>query len=214
MNVEPTSSSKHWLSLSEAAELLGVHFTTLRRWADQGIISHMRTPGGRRRFKLLDLQKFLWQTQHNKTEGNKQTDSLSFGSVNIQLSMQNESWMHKFGELDRIKLRGSGQMMFGLLLQYAARSENNLVFLEEAMQIAQDVGAVCARSEMTVIEVVEAFLLFRNTIMEMVLKSSTVQFSQDKEGRQIHLRTNEYMDALLLSIITSYNKTHPLTVER
>lgn len=38
------------ITLPEAARLLGVGPTTLKRWSDQGRIPHTRTPGGHRRF--------------------------------------------------------------------------------------------------------------------------------------------------------------------
>src|SRR5512135_3424977 len=51
--------AERWLDLSEAAQLLGVHFTTLRRWADAGEVPCIRTPGGRRRFAQADLVRFM-----------------------------------------------------------------------------------------------------------------------------------------------------------
>ena len=44
-----------WLSLREAAKRLSVHTTTLRRWADEGRIPVMLTPGGHRRFAASDV---------------------------------------------------------------------------------------------------------------------------------------------------------------
>src|SRR5512143_3823349 len=58
----PTRDSAHsgrWLDLSDAARYLGVHFTTLRRWADAGQVPCIRTPGGRRRFAEAELETFL-----------------------------------------------------------------------------------------------------------------------------------------------------------
>ena len=55
----------HWLSLKEASELLGIHFTTLRKWADDGEIRVFRTPGGHRRFSVTDLRRFL-ETRANR----------------------------------------------------------------------------------------------------------------------------------------------------
>ena len=52
-------SGMQWLTLKEASEFLGVHFTTLRKWADEGEIRVFRTPGGHRRFSLADLRRFL-----------------------------------------------------------------------------------------------------------------------------------------------------------
>src|SRR3990172_2989793 len=46
------------ISLKQAAQHLGVHPTTLRRWADTGEIPVMLTPGGHRRFAVSDIERF------------------------------------------------------------------------------------------------------------------------------------------------------------
>ena len=51
-------SAKQWLSLGEVAELLGVHPSTVRNWADQGHLPVYRTRGRHRRFKQQDVE--LW----------------------------------------------------------------------------------------------------------------------------------------------------------
>jgi excisionase family DNA binding protein len=47
------------LTLEEAARLLGVCPTTVRRYTNRGWLSHHRTPGGQRRFRLSGLVKFV-----------------------------------------------------------------------------------------------------------------------------------------------------------
>ena len=51
------------LSVSEAAEHLGFHKATIRRWADKGVLPHFRTPGGQRRFYVDELDSFLASLQ-------------------------------------------------------------------------------------------------------------------------------------------------------
>jgi len=48
-----------WLTLGEAARLLGVAQSTMRKWADQGVVPAIRTHGGHRRFRRGDLEAFL-----------------------------------------------------------------------------------------------------------------------------------------------------------
>ncbi len=48
----------HLLSISEAAERLGVNKKTLRAWADKGHIEHVRTPTGYRLFDPEVLEAF------------------------------------------------------------------------------------------------------------------------------------------------------------
>lgn len=56
-----TESNAHpaptWVGLSDAVEILGVHETTVRRWADSGAIKQIRTPGRQRRFSREDCER-------------------------------------------------------------------------------------------------------------------------------------------------------------
>ncbi|NJM08455.1 helix-turn-helix domain-containing protein [Candidatus Gracilibacteria bacterium] len=54
------------LSLAEASKRLGVHATTLRRWADAGAIPVYMTPGGHRRFASGDIEALIaGERQHS-----------------------------------------------------------------------------------------------------------------------------------------------------
>ncbi len=48
-----------WLSLSEAAELLGMHPATVRLWADRNELPSRRTNGGHRRFRRSDSTSMI-----------------------------------------------------------------------------------------------------------------------------------------------------------
>src|ERR1700730_9948120 len=50
---------EEWLSLREAAELLGMHPATVRLWADRNEIPARRTSGGHRRFRRTDIEAHL-----------------------------------------------------------------------------------------------------------------------------------------------------------
>ncbi|MDH6097793.1 MerR family DNA-binding transcriptional regulator, partial [Anabaenopsis sp. FSS-46] len=41
----------------EAAKILGVHVSSLRRWENEGKLKAIRTPGGQRRFILEEVEK-------------------------------------------------------------------------------------------------------------------------------------------------------------
>lgn len=57
MNVEPTHNAPPPVSISEAAKVLGVSASTLRRWESEGKIRPARTLGGQRRYSLEELQR-------------------------------------------------------------------------------------------------------------------------------------------------------------
>ncbi|HSS10539.1 MAG TPA: helix-turn-helix domain-containing protein [Acidimicrobiales bacterium] len=48
-----------WLTVGEAAELIGIHPTTLRRYEREGLIKARRTPTNQRRFRRSDVEKLL-----------------------------------------------------------------------------------------------------------------------------------------------------------
>lgn len=47
------------LTPGESARRLGVHIDTLRRWAADGKIMSVRTPGGQRRFPESEIERIL-----------------------------------------------------------------------------------------------------------------------------------------------------------
>ena len=49
------------LTISQAAERLGVHQKTLRAWADKGLVAHVKTPTGYRLFDPADLDRLRFE---------------------------------------------------------------------------------------------------------------------------------------------------------
>src|SRR5690349_7942068 len=62
-----SQSGEEWLSLREAAELLGIHPATVRLWADRNELPSRRTNGGHRRFRRSDIEARLRQDTERKT---------------------------------------------------------------------------------------------------------------------------------------------------
>lgn len=54
-----SSETPEWLTLGEAARYLGVAQSTVRKWADMGRLETFKTPGGHRRFRRDDLDRFM-----------------------------------------------------------------------------------------------------------------------------------------------------------
>ncbi|HSK15709.1 MAG TPA: response regulator [Gaiellaceae bacterium] len=50
---------REWLTLGQAAAYLGAAQSTVRKWADDGQLPAFYTPGGHRRFRRTDLDRFL-----------------------------------------------------------------------------------------------------------------------------------------------------------
>lgn len=63
----PRRGEGPWVSISAAARALGVSTSTLRVWASEGRIPHVRTAGGHRRFNPEGLRDWLANQPGNAT---------------------------------------------------------------------------------------------------------------------------------------------------
>ena len=60
--------SQKLLSISKAADLLGLHVQTLRGWDKNGKLKPVKTLGNHRRYRLDDLQKLAGKEQDEKSD--------------------------------------------------------------------------------------------------------------------------------------------------
>ena len=68
------------LSTSDAARLIGVGTTSVKRWADTGLLDCVRTAGGHRRFTRDSLDRFIRMQSHEEpmaTEVDRWLDTLA-----------------------------------------------------------------------------------------------------------------------------------------
>lgn len=56
---EAQDPADQMLTPAQAAAMFGVTVKTMTRWANRGQITHIRTPGGQRRYRRGDLEAFL-----------------------------------------------------------------------------------------------------------------------------------------------------------
>ena len=68
---------KHYLTIGEASVRLGVCLTTLRRWNRDGKIHCYRTPGGHRRFALIEVERIISENVTEKVVGIDASGSLN-----------------------------------------------------------------------------------------------------------------------------------------
>lgn len=54
-----TQPVEPFIGTSKVAALCGVSLSTVARWADEGRIPHLTTPGGWRKFRKSDVDAFI-----------------------------------------------------------------------------------------------------------------------------------------------------------
>lgn len=60
---QPLPGEDTLLTPREVAELFGVRTTTIARWAREGRLSPMRTPGGHRRYRSAEVRELLHENE-------------------------------------------------------------------------------------------------------------------------------------------------------
>ena len=206
-----SSLNKEWYELAEAAHLLGVHFTTLRRWADAGKIAHMRTPGGRRKFHRSVLAAWLTSGQQVAQEPQSTMAPLEMQTLKVTrentqaLAKRGSNWMELISPEQRMAFRYSGQRMLALMMQVIAHQDAE-PFMAEARHVALDYSEMAFRAGLTSSQLVEAFLFFRRSILVSLHATSSLSSSHDPEGQRLFERANDFFDLFLMTTLDHFLK--------
>jgi excisionase family DNA binding protein len=204
-----------WLSLSDAADIVGVHFTTLRRWADAAEIECIRTPGGQRRFKAEVVAQFLAQRQQaavsnlpsaisNRLIDHTRHDLQSSSPASI-------SWMAQMTPEQIAQFRQTGNRLTALLMQYSNRDTNGETFLEEGKRIALDYGRICYQVGLPIDQAIRAFQFFQRSILDAVHETGFLGGLGDTESHQLYQRTAFFFNETLLALVSQYFKLSNIT---
>jgi len=180
---------ERWMSLSEASSLLGVHASTLRRWADSGRVPCQRTPGGHRRFNKQQLLPLL--------EGS------GFEEQQVEPGPPDEQpWHSVFADSGMIEeMRSLGQRISGVFVQYLMRSDADERLRADAYELGRQYGrqAMAAGADLTT--AVKAYLYFRASVSD--LAAPTVGAETSTYMRSFN-RYQEVAGDVLVGLIQEY----------
>lgn len=171
MTEEPVENQTQWLPLGKAAERLNVHPTTLRRWADDGEIPVMLTPGGHRRFAARDLARFAEERRrrHGVQNLTEVWADHALSETRRELVVhRDDQWLMGFDEQARDRHRALGRQLMGLTLRYLAE-ENGEHLLQQARDIGQQYGELSLAAARPLSEALRASIFFRDTLVETAL---------------------------------------------
>ena len=201
-----------WLSLTEASRLLGVHQTTLRRWADSRHIPCFRTPGGHRRFRVSDLA--AWMDGNRTTSLSPQSDALVRNVVQdtrqemAARELSGESWYLAFGqEDDRQQMRDTGRRLLGLGIQYMGRTSSHEPVLQEGRRIGAFYGQQCAQREISLVDTMRGFFFFRESLLRATRPGLAMAGQYDAEDVRMHRQLRRFLDEVMYACLSSYEAT-------
>lgn len=203
---------KDLLSLNDAAHRLGVHFTTLRRWADEGKIATVITPGGHRRFHVDDLQRFLDEKKnkylkYDVAEAYEET-AMKHTRQELDTHGKETPWMQHFANPEEVAhQRQMGKRLFGVMLQYISVSDEGADYLEEAKSIGKMYAVEMKERNLPLSEVLQAAMFFKDALVEAALQlPQTTQFRPDTNHRLLR-RMNDVLNAVQLAIVEAYEES-------
>jgi excisionase family DNA binding protein len=197
-----------WLSLSEAAEMLGMHPATVRLWADRNELPSRRTNGGHRRFRRSDIEARLRQDAERKPRPTAQLLVQSvLGRVRFAFTdgtLKTLSWYEHFDNSALEAYRSLGRRVLELLLRALNDGTSAEDLRAEAVLLGSEYGSVTRDSNVPVSDAVRAFLYFRSLVDESVIQLAEVQGVRDHPDipwaeslYQIQALTNEILPALI-----------------
>jgi excisionase family DNA binding protein len=197
-----------WLSSTEASKLLGVHQTTLRRWADAGKVPCYRTPGGHRRFRAAELTAWM-EGQHTSAIAPHSEPLLQqvVGYTRHEMVEQHvtrEPWYVAFDREDeRREMRETGHRLFGLAIQYVGRTSNREPVLREGQRIGDYYGQQCAQQRVSLVDTLRGFFFFRESLLRAT-EPSAVKGTYDAEAVRMHRQLRRFLDAVMYACLESY----------
>jgi len=138
-----------WMTLSQAAELLGVHASTVRLWSDKGWIPVHRTPGKHRRYLRSEIE--LWAKASDRSHTMEPENIVQFALRRIRFQihegyLENESWYQQLDDEDRRQYRESGRALVQGLTSYLSAQGKDA--LAEARSVGYEYASRGVRSNL------------------------------------------------------------------
>ena len=195
-----------WLSLSEAAKLLGVHPSTVRLWSDKGVLPTHRTSGGHRRYRRDEVMLWSDTAREVRTEP-EGIMQMAIKNVRVQIGESNlaaEGWYQKLDENARKQYRESARSLSQGLMTYLA-SENGDT--SEAHAIGYEYASRARRYGLSEVDATRALLFFRNVLIESMMKVyREANIHSGRAWEELLHRMHAFTDLILLSLLETYHK--------
>ena len=191
-----TENPARWMSLGEVCRELEINEATLRQWADRGRLPVYRTPGGHRRFLREDVEA-LMAGGGGVAAAEFDPEDLVLQRIRRKLSQTDVSefpWMESFQAEGRDRMRLFGRRLLSLLLRDGLEggSRRRGETLSETHMLGNEYGSEMAARGVPLTDSVQAFLFFRQAVVETV---------QPERLRQVV----EISDGVLVGLVDAYN---------
>jgi excisionase family DNA binding protein len=202
-----TKIGKDWMTLTQVADWLGIHSSTVRHWADKGSLPSHRTQGGHRRFRRSELE--LWaKSQRSKPSGVEAAQVIqgALDYTRVQISegaLEGQGWFKKLDSTAREEYaRGGRRLMQGLGKFLGAEEKLGRA---EARAIGYDYAVLGRRHGLSTVEAAQAFLFFRNALQEALLVTyEDAGVRSPQAWGDMARKMDSFTNQILLSLLETY----------
>lgn len=199
--------SSEWVSLREAAQILGVHPATVRNWADRGDLSMRRTPGGHRRFKRADLAHWVAINQPPPPAEIQMLIQNALGRMRLHINdgeMTGLDWYTHLDEQGRQAMRDKGLHMLEALQTYLSDPDATA---PDIRRLGGDYARFLRAQDLTLEQTIEGFLVFSNFLHEATLNIiEVVQAQPQSEWLRLLRQVRAFTNELLVGLVHDYQE--------
>jgi excisionase family DNA binding protein len=182
-----------------------VHAATLRRWADQNAIPSYRTPGGHRRFRLTDVERFESDPQRPMTSPQLASEWGHHALASTRESISKQMGVAAYEEGERHTERTLGQRLIGMILQFAARTDDGEDLLAEARAIGEQYAWIGIRHGQTLVELLRILSAMRATMVDVTLQRAPESVLEHLSGSvRLLQRIERLLDEVQIGMVEPY----------
>jgi excisionase family DNA binding protein len=194
------------LSLSAASRMLGVHSTTLRRWADSGAVSVYITPGGHRRFARTDIEALAARRPIDRQSIGSAWASKALAVTRGEQAQHHDrpGWLSRLDEGERAAWRRIGQQLMGVVLRYINSPHDDEGLLAEARVIGADYASHALQAGMPLTSALEAALFFRDSLVEAAMDMPEETHLRPEASARLLRRISRVANEVHLAVAASY----------
>jgi excisionase family DNA binding protein len=221
--MKPRSSvgDTSWVTLTDACRLLGVSPSTIRRWADTGMVRTFVTPGGHRRFSRVGLEALL---SDGPAHGHPSLADLGetpgrmarFYRRTADGTSGRLPWVVALDDEQRERFRGHGRTIVSALVAALDAHDpvQRLGHLREAEDACTEYGRLAGREGLTAVATADLFLRFRSPFLAELGALARRRELDAVATTALIADANEALDDLLLATLRGWEAAVPATGRR
>jgi len=180
------------ISIGKAAEILGVHRDSLRSWDNKGLIEGVKTPGGHRRYRLSEINRFLGE----QSKKSSTTRAVIYGRVSSHDQKKKGDLERQIGRVSSY-CAGKGHLVVEVLQEVGSGMSDTRAKLRKLFKMVNE-GLL----DRVVVEHKDRLCRFGFGVLEAYFKSHEVEieWTEDVLGKSYE----EELVQEILSLMTSF----------